>query len=220
MDKKTQKGNEAGNAIIWILVAVALFAALGYAFSNTSRNSTAMLTGEEAKSEANKIIAYGSDVKAAVKRMQLRGVDETEFSFANSISIPNHAAGHNANCTTNKCEVYDTQGGQLTPISFDGGAQVRVIAVDGVGTTEGELVLTIYSIGSDVCLKINQALSIGTTGTLPITDTFSVANYNGSYSAVADPIGNTETTLSGQKAFCAEGATAGNYHFHQVLIAR
>ena len=216
MKNKTEKGN----AIIWILIAVALFAALGYAFSSTSRNSTITLTDTEAKSYANQIIAYGNELKAAVKRMSLRGIDETEFSFANAIDIPNNPAGHNPNCTSDRCAVFNPQGGQLTPVFFDGSAQVRVIGVDGVGTTEGELMLTIFGVDSNVCLKINQTLDVGTVGTLPATDSFTVVTYDGTYGTTPDPIGNTETSLSGQQSFCAEGAVAGNYHYHQVLIAR
>ncbi|CAG0906291.1 unnamed protein product, partial [Cyprideis torosa] len=51
------------NAASDLMVAalVALFAALGYAFSNTSRTSTSFLTEEETSAYANQIIAYGNE---------------------------------------------------------------------------------------------------------------------------------------------------------------
>lgn len=220
MNKKIS--NESGNAIVWVLIAVALFAALNYAFSSTSRTSTSLLTNSEADAYASQIIAYGNEVKAAVKRMQLRSVDETEFSFGQTADAIGNAPGHNPNCTTNKCEVFHIEGGQLQPKIFENGSRSRAFFIDGVGTAEPELMLTIFDIGPETCLKINEIFNIGTVGVLPVHDTFSTdSSFDGTYTnSGANILGEVETSLSGQKAFCSQANIAGNYHFHQVLIAR
>jgi hypothetical protein len=231
MNKQTQKGN----AIIWILIAVGLFAALGYAFSSTSRNSTATLTGEEAKSHANQIISLGNEVKSAVKRLQLRGCDETEISFENNI-----VAGYtNANSPTNKkCHVYDPAGGGLsynsineslldssqsaqgyyTQSVFFGG--LRVV---GLNTSQTELMMYIPFVKQSVCSAINQSLGLGSTVG---TDTFGGGggggNFNGEssdYDPFATPdLGDELTSIQGQGNFCIE--YGGTYHYFTALIAR
>jgi len=105
-----QKNTQNGNAIAMILVAVALFAALGYAFSNTSRTSNRFLSDEEAKAYANQIISYGNEVRQAVKRLTLRGCSDTEISFENNV-----VSGYtNPNAPTDKsCHVFDIAGGGI-----------------------------------------------------------------------------------------------------------
>ena len=215
-----QNKNERGSAIIWILIAVGLFAALNFAFNSSSRTSTSVLDDAEAGAYAKEIIQYGNELKAAVQRMKLLGVEETEFSFGQTVNTPGNAPGHNLNCTINKCEVFNPQGGQLTAKALDNGGQARTIAVDGVGTTDADLVFTIYTVGSGVCLRINEFLGVGTPGTLPVLDTFDAGTYDGSYGVLANPLGEIETSFSGKHAFCSEANSNGNYHFHQVLIAR
>ena len=111
-----QKEKQTGSAIIWILIAVALFAALGYAFNSTSRTSTSILSDAEADAYATQIIAYGNEVKAAVKRLQLRGCSDTEISFENNV-----VSGYtNPNAPTDKrCHVFDIAGGGLTYKNLD-----------------------------------------------------------------------------------------------------
>ena len=113
------KSSERGSAILWILIAVGLFAALNYAFTNSTRTSTSLLTDTQAESYANQIIAYGNEVKSAIKRMQLRGCSDTEISFENAV-----VSGYsNPNSPSNKsCHVFDIAGGGLSwknpPVPF------------------------------------------------------------------------------------------------------
>lgn len=229
------RSSEQGSAIIWILVALATFAALNYAFNSSSRTSTSLLTDEQASTYADQIISLGNDVKSAVKRMQLRGVDVTELSFANTVyvdgaAVPLNAAGQNANCTTEKCEVFSVLGGQVTPVIIDvnasylsdapgGHAWFRQITIDGLKTTESEIVMTVLHVKPEICRQINNKLNVVTAGDLPDHDTFNADIVDGTIDTLANPIGDTEPAFSGKKAFCSSGNVDGNYHFQQVLVS-
>lgn len=56
-----------------LFLAIALFAALGYAFFQGSRTSTSMMTGEAAKAKETENKACADGVLAAIKRLELRG---------------------------------------------------------------------------------------------------------------------------------------------------
>jgi len=166
---------ERGNAIVMILIAVALFAALGVAFSNTSRTSSSFISDEEAKTYATQIIAYGNEVKSAVKRLQLRGCSDTEISFANNVE-PGYANGNAP--PDNSCHVFDMAGGGLQWISiptnmlesdhdtYDAYGHsfiANTIQVSGIGTTctTGdctELVFQVPHIKPEICAQLNARI--------------------------------------------------------------
>lgn len=222
--------SQNGSAIVWILIVVFLFAALGYAFTSGTRTGTNMLTDEQSTIYAQEITAFGNDVATHVKRLVLRGVKDTDISFGNNVygSPPGtgNPPGHNPNCTTADCEIFASQGGDLVPKQISGTTgtgyfiEFRVISVDGVGTSEGDLVMTVFNIQQEVCGRINRILGLDTSDYIPPADSFTDSDYNGSYPAQADPLGDVATGLSGKKAFCAVSNSGTEYHFHKVLIAR
>lgn len=221
------KETEKGSAIMWILIAVGLFAALAFAFNSTNRTSTAVLTDEEAKSYANRIISYGNELKSAIKRMSLRGCDDIEYDFDN----PDLVYGNPYSPTNRSCHVFDPKGGQLewkmpaegkitypTNITFYAGGEIP-----GVGTTTGtssstELYYTLTFSNRAVCEAINELL--GHTDLLPLTvlnpgATPGPTRFLGVYE---NPL-TANVALSGKHAACHEGST-GIYSFYQVLISR
>ena len=225
---------EAGSAILWVLMAVALFAALNFAFNSGSRVSTSNLTDSEATAYANQIIQYGNEVKSAVKRMQLRGCRDTEISFENNV-----VAGYtNPNSPTDKsCHVFDIAGGGLTFNIFNENAFIEspfnnrepqfkgAIQIDGVGTSESDLHMVVHDLKQGVCLKINNILSItNPSGEAPEDGNDINSIFTGTYSPTAgDGIGDDAGSgLSGEKKFCRDTDTSA-IKFHQyatVLIAR
>ena len=102
-DRKT----EQGNVFFYILIAVALFAALSYAVSRNNTGSTDIFTDEQAKLAAQEIIEYGNTVANAVQKLRLRGCSDTEISFENDI-IDGYENG-----TNTSCQVFHVDGGDI-----------------------------------------------------------------------------------------------------------
>ena len=162
---KTQNGS----VIFWILIAVGLMAALSYAFMGSSRNSTSMITDTQADAYASEIIAYGNEVKSAVKRLRLRGCSDTEISFENNVSSPIDYTNLNSPADES-CHIFSLAGGSLNwptysdaiyenavdwypPIQFN--ADNDII---GTKSSEADLVMFHASINETICAKLNERL--------------------------------------------------------------
>lgn len=222
---------QSGSALFVILVAVALFAALAYAFMQGNRGSTAIMTDEAAKAYANEIIAYGNDVKNTVKRLQLRGCDDSQLNFANtewkrkdgSLNMaPNPAAPADGSC-----DIFTSNGGGLTAKVFQkagisesllnetanywqpGSSKVSDEAIGGFGTNEAETYLSIQLVSPEVCKAINKVAN--NYDGIPV-DVGSGAYY---YEDIPEFMGRTVTCTKWSPSSWGEV-----YYIRYVLISR
>jgi len=204
-------------------MGVALFSALSYAFTSSNRSSTTLVTDEQASVAANEIIAYGNEVKQTVKRLQLRGCDDTEISFEN-----NQFGGYiNPNAPpSKKCHVFDIAGGGLvyranlsnnaaSPLTITG-----AVSVQGVETSAPELYFQLNEINMSVCHKINRSLGIIVTPEDDIVDDIAPpAQFIGTYGSAGNIAGDQITEFSGQKSFCRKDSS-NDYFYLITLIPR
>ena len=104
------KAKQRGSAIVWILIMVALFAALTYTMSEGSRTGESQLGDQQAGLAATEILDYGRNIKNAVQQLLINGCSDTEISFENDV-----VAGYtNANAPTDKsCHVFHPNGGGM-----------------------------------------------------------------------------------------------------------
>ena len=228
---------ERGAVFIYILIAIALFASLSYFISKGNRGSSNIFTEEQAKLAAQEIIDYGNTVAAAVQKLRLRGIAETDIGFDNNIYFRMNGTllnpiGENSNCSDDYCQVFNKSGGNVNAVTFanlgvddtsfsptwgkSGHAIFRTINIDGIGTTDNDLTMEILSIPRDVCYEINDILNTIISNQSPV-ETYGNSGYGGSFSNTTNTIGD-ESGLNGKQAFCIQNATYG--HFIQVLLAR
>jgi len=214
------QSQQQGSAIIWILIAVALFAALNFTFMGSNRSSTSIMTDQEASARAQQIIAYGNDIKVSIKKMRLRGCNETQISFENDI-----ISGYgNPNAPDDeRCHVFSTNGAGITlnnDLSINGQSFFGDIAFEGIGSSSSELSLQIIGIDQAVCLQINQQLNIADSNDDDFVEDINPAPtpFTGSYAnSVSDNIGNDITSFDGQSRYCWQDSS-GEFHYSQALI--
>jgi hypothetical protein len=236
--------NKKGNILFLILIAVALFAALSYAVTNTSRSGADSVSTDKAKILAAEIIQYSTQLEQAVTRMRLinnipeYGIDLSASGYSDSSA--------NGTCTKNECKLFNIAGGGIPPklLPFNawhksnttmtgtwrGKAYFRVIQVTDVGSDLPELLLMYPGIDPEVCKAINKLLKIPLDGTGDSTfDYFgtSPSVYSGTLNSFpilnnADNIlGNTAQVIKGKNIFCVDHTNSNsNYYFYHVLIAR
>ena len=72
---------ENGSVIVWIFIAVLLFAALGYAFNSSSRTSAGFISDAQAEAYANQIMDILHTNRQVVKKLLLSGCPAEEISF-------------------------------------------------------------------------------------------------------------------------------------------
>jgi len=179
---------QAGGAIIWIFIMIALFAALNYAITNNSRSGVSNISDKQAELAASEILDYSNSIKRAVHELQINGCDDTEISFQNAViggySNPNSPSD-------NSCHVFHSNGGGLqyvepnrdwldntnNTVSHYGtwytSAQSAIngLGVDPVGSACAggtsdpschELITGVPFIKRNICEEINKKLGWGT----------------------------------------------------------
>jgi len=159
--------SQRGSAFFYILIAIVLLAALTYSVSQSSRNNVSIISEQQAKIAAQNIIEQGQTVSNAVQKLILRGFDETEISFENTIDADYALAG----CTINSCQVFNLEGGGLNWIyppenANDGTNWIYSgeLPINGNGqNARYDLTMILPNINEKICQEINFKLGLTAT---------------------------------------------------------
>lgn len=225
-----------GNALFLILIAVALFAALSYAVTQSGRGSGS-LTRENTALEIARIENFASQVQSAITRMKVIGnIPEYLISYEDTFS--NSTA--NASCTTTDCKLFE-QGGGGVPKGFSLGAAYqgaaayagkfwfRNVTLAGMGDDNTRDFFLLFPNASlALCMAFNTHVGVtNTSGAPPVDDhggAAGEADYSGNISSqvtLADVPRYGESggsPITGKAAFCVNDS--GAYHIYMLLIAR
>lgn len=188
---KALTSSQKGAALFIILIAVALFAALGYAVSQSGRGSGSV-DREKAQLRAARLIQQGTMMETTIIRLQLfNKCSSMQISFENPL-----ATGYtNALSPTDKsCNVFASAGGGLTyvqsnpedidasytgngstlmagPVFVQQWATGRDDGASGLGPTDNwcgtapycaDFLMIIPAVKRDICLEINSRMGIST----------------------------------------------------------
>lgn len=233
--------SQSGNVLFYILIAVALLAALSFAVSQGGRGSVETLSEDRARLYASEILEYANNVGSAVAQIRLRGFSDEQISFENPV-----VSGYtNGNCTSDECKVFHPSGGGMswmTPAAemndgsdwfISGDSCVNSIGTGYSGACNSsdesvfELIMFLPNLDLNVCLQINEFLDIDAVSGSPPTEAGNAYNSGaGKFTGTFQDVNNYEITgtFKGVKTGCFEGGGAfpapGTYHFYRVLIAR
>ncbi len=213
---------KSGNALFIILIAVALFAALSYAITQSSRGGGG-IEREQAQIAGAQLAQYGATMGSTIDRMQLvNGCSVTDFSFnfdSDGDGDVDNDAGDTYNNPTSpsdlSCHVFHPNGGAqdvstiganpsltttATDVEFYGSVRLLGWGSD-VATVEGrDLVMILRNITERACTIINS--EVGVTGIPGDSGDLNVAPFTGTYT--------TGDTIDGCVDFggCADATTA------------
>lgn len=239
MKPEYQRSSERGNVLFYILIAVALIAALSYAVSAGLRGSGSQMTQERVDLFASEIIEYANVVSSAVAQLRLRGCTISQLSFENDV-----VAGYtNASAPSDEsCHVFSINGGgvewNVPPAEFLASAtapndawaiytanEIQDVGITTLGDDEGlDLIIVLQNLDRAVCLELNERLGVSNpSGNPPADSGLDNVRYQGSFSYAAT-VGDEDVALKGKAAACyTDGGFslgAGEHTFYKVLIAR
>ena len=106
--KMRDRDSERGNVLWFLMIGVALLAAITMVVSRGGSSTDQTGDYEQRSIQASQILRYARGIEATVQRMKLNGVSENDISFENSVSTTDYT---NANCGTDDCMVFEAAGG-------------------------------------------------------------------------------------------------------------
>lgn len=211
------KRRERGNVLFLILIAVALFAALGFAVSNILQSGNpATIAGEQARVFAGEVMDYGRNMRQAVQNVRIsNGCRDTEISFENVIET-----GY-VNGANTECQIFSPDGGAMSWVSPASGINdgsewifTGTNHVDDIGSAATELVMILRNINSNICDSINNVSGITALGSDSGID---FTKFTGTYTAT-----QVLDSAADNQAGCLNHDNSGTDEpfFYQVLISR
>ena len=213
--------SQHGNALFLILIAVALFAALSYAVTNSGRGGSG-IDREQAEIAAAQILQYISSIDTAIQRMRvINGCGESEFNFDTTLYTTNSGTQMNGNNTSapadGSCDIFDpSESGVSAEILPETGLDLSHEEVTDVAGNPNAwkaghlrvLVAQLSGFGTD-----------GAAGTESANDLMLISNYLNKETCVAindglgidNPGGDPPTlTITNAGAFYVNGSYAGS----------
>lgn len=152
-----------------ILIAVALFAAVSYAVTQSGRGG-ANADKERAIVYASQIVQGATAIQQAVQRMVLTGTAPASLDFCSDGTTAGCSEGSDPDilCATGADCVYAPEGGGALPIEAPEGSQLSGVArlmrhsaamtVEGIGTGATNIGGIVTNLTKEVCDQINQGL--------------------------------------------------------------
>ena len=228
-----------GNILFIILIAVALFAALSYAVSQSSRGGGGNASKEKMATDAAAFIQYTAGLQSHIQRMNVSdGVAVDKFNFGAL------GRGWTQPCSEDKCKVFTDTGGKFyTPsrpkndyliAPYQNSTQQfgnpALLRVKGIGSDLADLVYYYQGFTEAMCKQINKGLGLGEIAPIDtVADAGDIKYEFGSNVTMPEPaagadkeVGDQASELAGQTYFCFRNSRYGNSEaaFVQVLIAR
>jgi type II secretory pathway pseudopilin PulG len=240
--------NQRGNAIMIILVMIALLAALTAVAMRSSSRTANNMEVEQARIQAEKLMRTAKAYETATQQLiVVNHCSENQLNLANTTTTRNYT---NATAPTDKhCNYFNLKGvGQAynNPASITSDTTKSALSdygqwvftgtqcILGVGSDDDStcsnnelaLIMVAPHIDLTICLQINTLNGITNPSNAPPVESFNdeASTFKGSFAVIGNAeIGSPATELVGHATGCfeaADGAWAGSYIFYHVLLAR
>lgn len=227
--------NSSGNVLFLILIAVALFAALSYAVTQSTRSGGGDANKEKTLTDSAVVTQHPVGIRTAATQMMIsRGLTAGELLFDPPKNFTGLTAGEIAR------EVFHPQGGGA--IYAEGWIVTSGIQIEGVGLTNASDplaasdIVAMKSVSREMCLQLNQKFGISISEadmdanmdfvTDSLDDNMDKAHpgINGGGNAFWGILGSTNTpTLrpyDGNSQGCFYNGASSVYLYYDVVVAR
>ena len=225
-----QAKTASGNVLFLILIAVALFAALSYAVTQSSKTGGNGISKDKAKILAAELVQYATQMEQTITRLRvINNCTNAQISFENPVV----GIYVNAGAPSDKrCHVFDVAGGGLSwqdpPKNVNDGSVYFFTGRDyvaGIGSSCPaeqctDLVVRVSNMSTEVCQAIMHKMNAMPPNAVvpPETDgSHSSTPFTGSY-VRQDEIAGANINGNATGCYSRIGGTL-NYFYH-VLISR
>ena len=238
-----RRNAQSGNALWYILIAIALLAALTFTLTRNSTKIASNLGDDSKRITAEQMLRTMNGVGTAVQRLlSLNNCSEGDLSFESD--APNAASYVNAAAPTDKrCHVFEPEGAGLKNSMVPSGVLLvpgywvysGSLAVSGVGPENStqtvctggcaDLVMLAQGVDEKICEEFNRVVGLN-DGVPPVeSDLISADPFDGTFSdgtmganVISEAGGTAGSLLYGVKTGCYLHGTS--YEIYYVLVAR
>jgi len=209
--------NSNGNVLFFILIAVALFAGLSYAVSNSFQGGGNTISTEQSKIGAGQILRNMQDIKAGYDYLwNQQGCSLDAIEFDNPATTGTncqmfHALGAGVSYPNNLARFQTTGGAGTYTFYYIGSSPTGAYGVEEVGTASSDHMVLLTGVSAGVCQGVNRLLGYDN----PLDDIIDAAGTvsNG------DVMGNVANEFDGRTAGCRARAAGGPYDVWMVIQA-
>lgn len=228
---------QKGNVLFLILIAVALFAALSYAVTSSTRNSGGDITKEKTALAIGGIEDLASHLSMTLMRKRIsENIQEYEMNYEDKFSN----SAHNYACVTLACDLFNAAGGGVSngfslPAEFVGTAGYggkfwfRNLSVKSLGdSNQRDFFLLFPDVSKDFCIAYNNHAGVTNPGGIPpIDDHIDNSHYVDYTSTISSQVVLTDAPVHGETAgspvegkanFCVYNILS--YHLYAALLIR
>lgn len=232
---------ERGNVLFLILIAVALFAALSYAVTQSTRSGSGDASGETNLINSAQLAQYPAGVRTAIVRMIIGGVNVEQLAFNAPVDFDDlsdleegvfHPSGGGAVWTNAPTDMMAGSGPNPTGRwAFNMRAQIQDVGItDAADNAGNDLIAFLPGVSENICRRLDVEAGI-ITGTAAVpagpaytpdpTDALDYMkdDYAGPPATPNVVIGAAgSTAFQGQPFGCY--VNAGVYVYYHVLVER
>lgn len=157
---------EGGNVLFIILLCVALFAALAYTVTGSTRSSGGDAKKESVSAQAADLMNYFVAMDTGIQRMMLSNdVKDYEVNFfyqwGSNLIL---GSQDNSNCTESRCRVFDPAGGGVigrplenyTRGNYSNPERIIYASIPNTGTPAPDVVFLFHGSSKELCEEINR----------------------------------------------------------------
>jgi len=214
----------SGNVLIYVLLAIVLFAALSFVLTKQlgKSGSTGRLDDDRAGLRAEELIQYATGVRSTIEQMRSLGnVLPTELSFVKQ-GETGYATGSNA------AKVYHPGGGGLNV--FTPGPELFVSTsakrgwnhqmgtnVDWTSTSASDVIYSFVDVDPAICAAINKRLYKDTA--IPVVDKTASALFINGDADDEDFLDADCDDCDGRVSLCVEDSAGVNV-FYNLVVSR
>jgi hypothetical protein len=219
--------SQKGNAFLYVLIAIILFAGLAFTLSRSGsqRDPVGSLTEGRVTIDANNIIAYAASVSNMLSQLDVAGVspDQLDFILPSDAAFNTppldkkffHPAGGGVNYKALPSEAIASNGAGLAPGYYVG----RFNNVEWTPTAANDVIFAAHEISESVCKAINTKIT--GSDTVP-----ALAGASSQDLLIDDSLhgGSNVNFMVVNCAACDEKpalcvSSGGTYTFYSVLVA-
>jgi hypothetical protein len=240
----TQRVSESGNVLFLILIAVALFAALSYAVTQSSRSGGGDVSSEKSLVSSSELTQYPAGVRTSILHMIVTNslsVNDLEFNTPSDFIGGGSAVINDTDPTVAsvKQAVFHPAGGAGTYQNASAQLMAGGVgtwhfnqqnAIPGIGSSKNDMIAFLQGVNKSVCAQVDTQLGISTipVATIPtvVSDQVSDGSSQVSPVIIPDPLSaavttphNISATVTGQPFACvSDGGSPPTYTYYHVLI--